>query len=187
MLGRRLQGWFSDPSEWWALTQPSLSAPLAFFYATELAINFEASVAMLLSVLRGRAKDVPMMIHHIATLVVIVAAYRFGFVRVGAAVVALHDVTDVPIDGIRIGQMLQFDVLLFPSVALVLSLPLLEPSPNTHSCWRPWGALTSASTSAQRRRPSVPLLTQAAPRLHPGPTHRSVQPQRALAVARRRC
>ena len=43
-----------------------------------------------------------MVVHHMATLFIFLASHRNGFVRVGVAVVALHDVSDLPIDGIRI-------------------------------------------------------------------------------------
>ena len=48
-----------------------------------------------------------MLVHHAATLFVVIAAWRLGFVRVGALVVLLFDATDVPIDGIRLGQLMQ--------------------------------------------------------------------------------
>ena len=47
-----------------------------------------------------------MLIHHAATLLVMLAALRAGFVRVGAAVLFIHDATDLPIDATRLCQSL---------------------------------------------------------------------------------
>ena len=46
------------------------------------------------------------LIHHAATLLVMLAALRAGFVRVGAAVLFIHDATDLPIDATRLCQSL---------------------------------------------------------------------------------
>ena len=117
-LRAEVAGWRDDPSEWWAFVQPPLSAALKAFYLVELGITCEASLSMIHSVATGRAKDLPMVAHHVATLVVILAAFRFHFVRVGAAVLVLHDASDLPIDGIRISQALQIPWLLYVSAAL---------------------------------------------------------------------
>ena len=42
---------------------------------------------------------------------------RMGFVRVGAAVVALHDATDLPIDSMSIARALQISALTYASAA----------------------------------------------------------------------
>ena len=68
---------------------------------------------MVAGVARGRAKDVPMAIHHATTLFIILSAHRLGFVRVGAAVLMLHDATDLPIDFLRLAQALES----FPALA----------------------------------------------------------------------
>lgn len=117
-LRDEMLGWYADTSQWWAFMQPALSEPLRVYYLLELGVTCEACISMTRSVLRGRAKDLPMVVHHAATLFVFLASHRNGFVRVGAAVVSLHDVSDLPIDGIRIGQALQLDPLLYLSALL---------------------------------------------------------------------
>tara|TARA_B110001452_G_C15129216_1_gene393530 strand:+ start:164 stop:916 length:753 start_codon:yes stop_codon:yes gene_type:complete len=117
VLRDEMVGWYQEPSQWWAFMQPALSESLRIYYLLELGVTCEASVSMLRNVMSGRAKDLPMMIHHAATLFVFLSAYRFGFVRVGAAVVALHDASDLPIDGIRIAQALEIEPLLYVSAA----------------------------------------------------------------------
>jgi len=48
------------------------------------------------------------------------AAFRYGFARVGAAILFLHDVTDLPIDAIRLCQALGWDRALYASVIATL-------------------------------------------------------------------
>lgn len=117
-LGDELHAWVSDPSLWWTFSQPALSGALHDFYLVELGITFEAVLAMMLT---RRAKDRPMSVHHLATLFLFLAAYRLGFVRVGAAVVALHDASDLPIDGIRIAQALEAPTLLYTSAVCAVT------------------------------------------------------------------
>ena len=101
--------WMRDPAHWWAFEQPPLSSALRAYYLVQIAANLESSLTMLHSVLVvGRARDLPMVIHHAATLFVITVAQRLGFMRVGAAVAMLHDATDLPIDFLRLGQALQW-------------------------------------------------------------------------------
>ena len=106
-LRHELAEWASDPRQLWAVVQPALSPALRLYYVFQLASTAEMSVAMARSLASGRAKDGPMLVHHAATLFVVIAAWRLGFVRVGALVVLLFDATDVPIDGIRLGQLMQ--------------------------------------------------------------------------------
>lgn len=121
-LGDELRGWFREPAQWWAFSQPALSAPLHAYYVAELGVTCEAAVAMLVGVLSGRAKDGPMMVHHAATLFVLLFAWRCGFARVGAAVLFLHDATDLPIDAMWILRPLECDAPLKASaVAALLS------------------------------------------------------------------
>ena len=91
----------------WEYEQPRLSAGLYGYYVIELAFTGESCVHMLLSLAAdSSSRDVPMLIHHAATLLVMLAALRAGFVRVGAAVLFIHDATDLPIDATRLCQSL---------------------------------------------------------------------------------
>ena len=114
-LGAEVAGWFANPAEWWAFSQPALSASLRAYYLFQMGIMCEACVSMLRNVSTGRSRDAPMIVHHAVTLCVLLSAYRFGFVRVGAAVLILHDATDLPIDGIRIAQAIEWPKLLYIS------------------------------------------------------------------------
>jgi elongation of very long chain fatty acids protein 6 len=107
-LGGEIRSWLDDPStSWFAFFQPALSDPLRAYYLFQLGVALEASLTMARSVAKGRTKDWPMVVHHAATLFVIIFANRLGFLRVGVFVVALHDATDIPIDGISISQALE--------------------------------------------------------------------------------
>ena len=116
-LSHEIGGWFADPSQWWAFMQPALSDALHAYYILQIGVTCEASLSMLRSVSTGRTKDAPMMVHHAATLSVLLCAWRFGFARVGVAVVALHDASDIPIDLIRIAQAIEWEGLLYVGAA----------------------------------------------------------------------
>ena len=116
-LWAELSDWFADPSLWWLFMQPSLSPSLRAYYLFEIGVTWEATLTMLGGVLTGRPCDTPMMVHHAATLAVLLFAWRFGFARVGAAVLAMHDASDVPIDVLRLGQALESDTLIYSGAA----------------------------------------------------------------------
>jgi ceramide synthetase len=42
-----------------------------------------------------------MVIHHVATAILCIGSWCFGYLRVGSAVMFLHDVSDVPLDLVR--------------------------------------------------------------------------------------
>ncbi|GMH56302.1 hypothetical protein TrRE_jg10918, partial [Triparma retinervis] len=116
-------GWGED---WWAFLQPPLGVGIWAYYVAQMAFNLEAALYMVEGVVKGGGegggkKDVAMMIHHAATLFVLMAAWRFGFARVGVAVLVIHDASDIPIDAMRICQMVDAEVGLYASVAAVLT------------------------------------------------------------------
>jgi elongation of very long chain fatty acids protein 6 len=126
-LQGEISGWFADPAEWWEFLQPQMSTPLRSFQILELGIACEACVTLLRNLREGRATDRAMLLHHVALLAVILTAHRFGFVRVGVAILVLHDASDLPIDGINIARALECEALLFVSVACsVLSWAVLR-------------------------------------------------------------
>jgi len=106
-VGGEALGWTADTGVLWEYEQPRLSTGLYRYYVIELAFTGESCVHMLLSLAANTSsRDIPMLIHHAATLLVMLAALRAGFVRVGAAVLFIHDATDLPIDATRLCQSL---------------------------------------------------------------------------------
>ena len=113
-IGGEALGWMADTGVLWEYEQPRLSAGLYGYYVIELAFTGESCVHMLLSLAAdSSSRDVPMLIHHAATLLVMLAALRAGFVRVGAAVLFIHDATDLPIDATRLCQSLGWTRILY--------------------------------------------------------------------------
>ena len=112
-LAPEVADWVRAPRLWWEFSQPPLSSRLLVYQCLQIAVNLESALTMVVGLARGRAKDLPMAIHHATTLFILLFAHRMHFVRVGAAVVMLHDATDLPIDFLRLAQALDF----FPAVA----------------------------------------------------------------------
>ena len=107
-LGDEVLSWYTRPGvSWWAFTQPPLSAPLHTYILLGFASNLESALSMITNVWSGRGKDLPMALHHASTLFVMAIAYRCGFTRVYAAILSLHDATDLPIDALRLAQAWQ--------------------------------------------------------------------------------
>ena len=120
-LRDELSTWLGDAREaWWAFTQPALTDALRAYYVLGFATNMESALSMAVGVVAGRGRDVPMMVHHAAVLFVMCVAYRLGFARVGVAILALHDATDLPIDCLRIAQALHWESLQYVAAALAL-------------------------------------------------------------------
>ena len=104
---------------------------LKTYYLLQLSANLESALAMLVSVVGGRGFDLPMMIHHATTLFVITVAWRLGFVRVGAAVVLLHDATDLPIDCLRLSAGLEsFPLVAASATSALISGPHYAATPS---------------------------------------------------------
>mmetsp|Transcript_561 Transcript_561/g.1227 ORF Transcript_561/g.1227 Transcript_561/m.1227 type:complete len:316 (-) Transcript_561:178-1125(-) len=121
-VGSEALGWLTDTGLLWAYEQPRLSAGMRAYYVIELAFTGESCIQMLLLLAADHSsRDVPMLIHHAATLLVMLAALRAGFVRVGAAVLFIHDATDLPIDAIRLCQSLCLTRSLYASVLATLA------------------------------------------------------------------
>lgn len=111
-------------SVWLACEQPAMSEALRRYMLLQAAFNIESLLVLAygVAVPRGSAPDRAMIMHHGSTIVLIVASWRLHFVRVGAAISLLHDVTDLPIDGIRLSQALGASLMLYASAASALLL-----------------------------------------------------------------
>ncbi len=110
----------SEPRRWFDFRQPALSVTLSRFYLSQIGWNFEAFAHMLSGALAGRSRDGFMALHHLATVSVLLAAWRYGFARVGVFVLLLHDASDIPIDAMRISLHLGWKKCTYVSVALVI-------------------------------------------------------------------
>ena len=121
-IGAEATSWLADTGQWWAFEQPALSAPLAAYCVAQAGANLESALFMGLALYRGRTDDASpaMLTHHVSTLVVMAASARAGFVRVGAAVVFLHDGTDIFIDALRIFQALDCRIGMYTAAPLTL-------------------------------------------------------------------
>ena len=53
-----------------------------------------------------KKKDNVMLVHHIVTAILCFTSWKFGYVKIGSLVMFLHDVSDIPLDLVRIfGQL----------------------------------------------------------------------------------
>jgi hypothetical protein len=69
---------------------------------------------------RHSLTDFKMVIHHVATAVLCIGSWFFGYLRVGSAVMLLHDVSDVPLDLVRVWGAVDQKELQIASMALTL-------------------------------------------------------------------
>lgn len=53
-----------------------------------------------------KGKDVKMIVHHVVTAVLCIASWATGYSRIGSLVMLLHDVSDLPLDMLRISNIL---------------------------------------------------------------------------------
>ncbi|KAG8460637.1 hypothetical protein KFE25_011412 [Diacronema lutheri] len=122
-LRAELLSWASDAAPMWAVHQPAMSAALRTYLVAQIAYNAESTLAILTAFFRGPStagRDRAMLLHHAAAILLCALCWRTHFVRVGVFVSLLHDVTDLPIDGIRLAQALGWDSALYVAVAAAL-------------------------------------------------------------------
>lgn len=113
-----LRSWLADGDQFWACPQPALSRSLELYYLLQFAFNIESSIALGVRAVSPHSRpEAAMVTHHVSTLAVVTYSWRTGFMRVGALVALLHDVTDLPIDGIRLSQGLGLTGGLYISAA----------------------------------------------------------------------
>ena len=67
-------------------------------------------------------KDLKMSVHHITTAILCIVSYYCGYAKIGSVIMFLHDVSDLPLDFLRIFSILEYSSLqLFSYVLLVLT------------------------------------------------------------------
>lgn len=94
--------WFSDTKEYFrGWPNQVLKLPLRLFYMCQCGF-YIYSIAALLT-WETRRKDFPvMMSHHVITVLLISYSYMIGFFRIGSIILALHDASDVFMEGAKV-------------------------------------------------------------------------------------
>jgi TLC domain len=67
-----------------------------------------------------KSRDIKMLVHHIVTAVLCVSSYMFNYTNIGAIILFLHDISDIPLDCLRLFKILKFNVAM--SVSYVFTL-----------------------------------------------------------------
>jgi len=93
------QDWVWPSSQWWMGftdgTRFLMRADLRCFYIMYMARYLQAAVSILME---PKRKDfMEMMLHHIATVIVVYVSYVYGWSRIGSVVMVLMDPADVPL------------------------------------------------------------------------------------------
>jgi len=95
--------WWSDYATIW---QPHASVQenkpsVHLFYLIQLAIWIDTCFSH--KFIEERHKDYVMMyVHHIVTIILVAGSYSYNYLRIGTVVLFVHDVSDVPLDLIKI-------------------------------------------------------------------------------------
>lgn len=133
-----LLGCLAYDSGMWALQQPAMNRALRSYLISQFGFATESSCALVLSALRGgdAHRDRAMLMHHTAAMILLAVMWRCHFVRVGALVNFIHDISDLPIDGIRLSQAVGWNsALCAPRVLARAERARLPPA--RHRCgWR---------------------------------------------------
>uniref|UniRef100_A0A7S3GZQ1 TLC domain-containing protein n=1 Tax=Spumella elongata TaxID=89044 RepID=A0A7S3GZQ1_9STRA len=64
--------------------------------------------------------DVMMDIHHYATALLCLLSYASGYYHIGSLLMLIHDASDIPLDLLKIGMTLNWDILTYASYAVTL-------------------------------------------------------------------
>ena len=83
-----------DPTDLW-LNYPHvpLAGTVKFYYLTQIA--FYLHQVLILNAEARRKDHVQMMVHHIITIILMIASYTCNFTRVGCVIMVLMDCSDV--------------------------------------------------------------------------------------------
>eukprot|EP00164_Ancoracysta_twista_P002105 GFYU01002781.1.p1 GENE.GFYU01002781.1~~GFYU01002781.1.p1 ORF type:complete len:317 (+),score=122.26 GFYU01002781.1:165-1115(+) len=78
------------------------------YYLFELGFYIPLLLAHVLY--ESKKKDyLEMLIHHITTIILVAGSYLYGFERVGAMILFIHDLTDIPIGFTKLAKYLKLD------------------------------------------------------------------------------
>jgi len=103
----------------------SLSPALMTFYLGKVGTHVEDLIFILSSLLfpstdKDTHTDSKMIIHHVATAALCIGSWFFGYFRIGSVVMLLHDVSDVPLDMVRVFGVLKLKAPQIASMVLTL-------------------------------------------------------------------
>lgn len=76
-----------------------------------------------------KTRDLKMDVHHLATAALCIGSYIFGYSKIGSLVMFLHDVSDLPLDALRLVSALNWQRVQVPVYALTL---------GAWAYWRLW-------------------------------------------------
>lgn len=86
--------------EWPACSVVEYKASVKLYYAAELGFYLPGIVMLL--VWETRRKDfLVMLAHHLVTVALLVASHRVSLLRVGAVIMLLHDISDIPLEAAK--------------------------------------------------------------------------------------
>jgi hypothetical protein len=112
--------WLNDSTKCWV--QPSYPTPdFYLFYLAKVGAHSEDLVMMAVEWYRhsGTAGDTApahsdskMVLHHIVTAALCIFSWLSGYSRIGSVIMFLHDITDVPLDAVRIGSLYDWKLFL---------------------------------------------------------------------------
>ena len=131
--------WFWDNLYCWVdYPRQSVWPSVYYYYMLEGGFYF----SLLLSIMGDvKRKDfTEQMIHHMATLFLIVFSYVANFVRIGTLVMAIHDISDIVLEGAKSFVYLKFKNLanwLFNifAVVFIVSRIIIYPYVVLHTTW----------------------------------------------------
>lgn len=114
---------FNTPLLWVGAESPSPA--LVIFYLGKVGTHIEDLFVIFGSILfpstgEDTHSDSKMIIHHVATAVLCIGSWCFGYLRIGSVVMLLHDVSDVPLDLVRVCGAVNQKVLQIVSMVLTL-------------------------------------------------------------------
>ncbi|KAK9865454.1 hypothetical protein WJX84_003860 [Apatococcus fuscideae] len=99
------KSWMRDTSELWrGWPNQEFSFGVKSYYCTELGF-YIASIGMLIFWEVRRRDFAAMMIHHLATVSLIVGSYYLNYLRVGSVIMLLHDASDILME---LAKMMQY-------------------------------------------------------------------------------
>ena len=114
---------FNTPLLWVGADSPS--PDLLIFYFGKVGTHLE-DLLFIMGSLAFPGKDgaghsdSKMVIHHVATALLCLASWFSGYLRIGSVIMLLHDVSDVPLDLVRVSGALKQKTLQIVSMVLTL-------------------------------------------------------------------
>ena len=91
--------WVLDTKEHWQDWPLQEAVPLIMFYYK---IELGAYIHQIMWTEVSRSDSVEMMVHHVATILLLLGSYLTNFTRIGASILLLHDCTDVLLESAKI-------------------------------------------------------------------------------------